>query len=101
MSGFIALARIILPNSILPIDFICQAQGRVTVDPLLDAGAIRFKPILLTVIAAVTGAVVIPADPIFLGLVISLLCRARDGAPKVAIARKAAADPVPFGRWRA
>ena len=40
---------------------------------LLEAGAIRFKPILLTAIAAMIGAVVILADPIFQGLAISLL----------------------------
>ena len=49
-----------------------RRQG-VTVDLLIEAGAIRFKPILLTAIAAMIGAVVILADPIFQGLAISLL----------------------------
>ena len=75
MIGFIALAGIIVRNSILLVDFIrgARAPGRPLVDVLLEAGAIRFKPILLTAIAAMIGAVVILADPIFQGLAISLL----------------------------
>jgi multidrug efflux pump subunit AcrB len=74
MIGFIALAGIIVRNSILLVDFIRQGTtGTVTVDLLIEAGAIRFKPILLTAIAAMIGAVVILADPIFQGLAISLL----------------------------
>jgi multidrug efflux pump subunit AcrB len=72
MIGFIALAGIIVRNSILLVDFI-RNSGPVTIDTLLDAGAIRFKPILLTAIAAMIGAVVILSDPIFQGLAISLL----------------------------
>jgi multidrug efflux pump subunit AcrB len=75
MIGFIALAGIIVRNSILLVDFVkhtntAEADLR---DVLLAAGAIRFKPILLTAIAAMIGAVVILADPIFQGLAISLL----------------------------
>ncbi|PZX10415.1 efflux RND transporter permease subunit [Celeribacter halophilus] len=75
MIGFIALAGIIVRNSILLVDFIRHAddEGKVTVDILLEAGATRFKPILLTAIAAMIGAAVILADPIFQGLAISLL----------------------------
>ncbi|MES2915908.1 MAG: efflux RND transporter permease subunit [Pseudomonadota bacterium] len=73
MIGFIALAGIIVRNSILLVDFIRHGDGPVTVDLLIEAGAIRFKPILLTAIAAMIGAVVILADPIFQGLAISLL----------------------------
>ncbi|MBP9174254.1 MAG: efflux RND transporter permease subunit, partial [Rhizobiales bacterium] len=75
MIGFIALAGIIVRNSILLVDFIRGARTpeRPLVDVLLEAGAIRFKPILLTAIAAMIGAVVILADPIFQGLAISLL----------------------------
>ena len=47
--------------------------GKTKLDILIEAGAIRFKPILLTAIAAMIGAVVILADPIFQGLAISLL----------------------------
>ena len=73
MIGFIALAGIIVRNSILLVDFIRHGTGPVTVDLLIEAGAIRFKPILLTAIAAMIGAVTILADPIFQGLAISLL----------------------------
>jgi multidrug efflux pump subunit AcrB len=75
MIGFIALAGIIVRNSILLVDFI-RHEGRPDtplVDTLIAAGSIRFKPILLTAIAAMIGAVVILADPIFQGLAISLL----------------------------
>jgi multidrug efflux pump subunit AcrB len=74
MIGFIALAGIIVRNSILLVDFI---QGKRETMPLrqvlLEAGAIRFKPIILTALAAMIGAAVILADPIFQGLAISLL----------------------------
>ncbi|WP_159592368.1 efflux RND transporter permease subunit [Chelativorans xinjiangense] len=75
MIGFIALAGIIVRNSILLVDFIRNARTpeRPLLDVLLEAGAIRFKPILLTAVAAMIGAVVILADPIFQGLAISLL----------------------------
>jgi multidrug efflux pump subunit AcrB len=75
MIGFIALAGIIVRNSILLVDFIRHARtpGRALRDVLLEAGAVRFKPILLTALAAMIGAAVILADPIFQGLAISLL----------------------------
>jgi multidrug efflux pump subunit AcrB len=72
MIGFIALAGIIVRNSILLVDFI-RSEGDVTVESLIRAGTIRFKPIFLTAVAAMIGAVVILADPIFQGLAISLL----------------------------
>ena len=75
MIGFIALAGIIVRNSILLVDFIRHAHkpGVALVDVLLEAGAIRFKPILLTALAAIIGAITILTDPIFQGLAISLL----------------------------
>ncbi|MGE3247940.1 MAG: efflux RND transporter permease subunit, partial [Beijerinckiaceae bacterium] len=75
MIGFIALAGIIVRNSILLVDFIRHARtpDRRLVDVLIEAGSIRFKPILLTAIAAMIGAVTILTDPIFQGLAISLL----------------------------
>ncbi|WP_370673813.1 efflux RND transporter permease subunit [Pleomorphomonas sp. PLEO] len=88
MIGFIALAGIIVRNSILLVDFIRHAPREVTMedeegvshvarrplaDILIEAGAIRFKPILLTALAAMIGAAVILTDPIFQGLAISLL----------------------------
>lgn len=75
MIGFIALAGIIVRNSILLVDFVRHAdqEGRSFTDILIEAGAIRFKPILLTALAAIIGAAVILTDPIFQGLAISLL----------------------------
>jgi len=79
MIGFIALAGIIVRNSILLVDFIRhhkQPDGsydRPLKTVLLDAGATRFKPILLTALAAMIGTAVILTDPIFQGLAISLL----------------------------
>lgn len=75
MIGFIALAGIIVRNSILLVDFVRHGQfaDKPLREVLLDAGAIRFKPILLTALAAMIGAAVILTDPIFQGLAISLL----------------------------
>ena len=75
MIGFIALAGIIVRNSILLVDFVKHSStpDADLREVLLKAGAIRFKPILLTALAAMIGAAVILADPIFQGLAISLL----------------------------
>jgi multidrug efflux pump subunit AcrB len=75
MIGFIALAGIIVRNSILLVDFIRHGGGKgLTLrETLLEAGAVRFKPILLTALAAMIGAATILLDPIFQGLAISLL----------------------------
>jgi multidrug efflux pump subunit AcrB len=75
MIGFIALAGIIVRNSILLVDFIRHGTARATTlrEVLLEAGAVRFKPILLTAVAAMIGAATILLDPIFQGLAISLL----------------------------
>jgi multidrug efflux pump subunit AcrB len=75
MIGFIALAGIIVRNSILLVDFIRHGvrPGKTLRDALLEAGAVRFKPILLTALAAMIGAATILLDPIFQGLAISLL----------------------------
>ena len=75
MIGFIALAGIIVRNSILLVDFIrhSSAQAKPLRDVVLEAGAVRFKPILLTALAAMIGAATILLDPIFQGLAISLL----------------------------
>jgi len=75
MIGFIALAGIIVRNSILLVDFIrhAAASGRSLRAVLLEAGAIRFRPILLTALSAMIGAATILTDPIFQGLAISLL----------------------------
>jgi multidrug efflux pump subunit AcrB len=75
MIGFIALAGIIVRNSILLVDFIRHGagEGKTLRAVLLEAGAVRFKPILLTALAAMIGAATILVDPIFQGLAISLL----------------------------
>ena len=75
MIGFIALAGIIVRNSILLLDFIrhMPRQGVTLRQAVLAAGAIRFKPILLTALSAMIGAATILTDPIFQGLAISLL----------------------------
>lgn len=75
MIGFIALAGIIVRNSILLVDFIRHGArpDRSLRENLLEAGAVRFRPILLTALAAMIGAAVILLDPIFQGLAISLL----------------------------
>jgi multidrug efflux pump subunit AcrB len=75
MIGMIALAGIIVRNSILLVDFIhlrlaeCGDLQQATI----DAAAVRAKPIVLTAVAAMLGAVFILDDPIFNGLAISLL----------------------------
>ncbi len=75
MIGFIALAGIIVRNSILLVDFIrhVSARGLPLRAALLEAGAIRFKPIVLTAAAAMIGAAFILTDPIFQGLAISMV----------------------------
>lgn len=75
MIGFIALAGIIVRNSILLVDFIRheQEKGVTLRTALIEAGAIRFQPIFLTAAAAMIGAGFILADPIFQGLAISMV----------------------------
>jgi multidrug efflux pump subunit AcrB len=75
MIGFIAGAGIIVRNSIILVDFIelKLRQGAALVDAVVDAGAVRFRPMLLTAAAVVVGSLVILFDPIFQGLAISLM----------------------------
>jgi len=75
MIGFIAGAGIIVRNSIILVDFIevRRAQGYALGQAVIDAGAIRFRPMLLTAAAVVVGASVILSDPIFQGLALSLI----------------------------
>ncbi|MBK6694541.1 MAG: efflux RND transporter permease subunit [Myxococcales bacterium] len=75
MIGFIAGAGIVVRNSIILVDFIEQrlAEGATLERAVVDAGAIRFRPMLLTAAAVVAGAAVILFDPIFQGLAISLM----------------------------
>jgi len=75
MIGMIALAGIIVRNSILLVDFINAeiATGRPLAAAVVRAAAIRARPIALTALAAMTGALFILDDPIFNGLAISLI----------------------------
>ncbi len=75
MIGFIAGAGIIVRNSIILVDFIelRRRQGMPLDQAVIDAGAVRFRPMLLTAAAVVVGASVILSDPIFQGLALSLI----------------------------
>ncbi len=75
MIGFIAGAGIIVRNSIILVDFIelRRSQGMSLEEAVIDAGAVRFRPMLLTAAAVVVGASVILFDPIFQGLALSLM----------------------------
>ena len=75
MIGFMAGAGIVVRNSIILVDFIelRLAEGMALSEAVIDAGAVRFRPMLLTAMAVIVGASVILADPIFQGLAISLM----------------------------
>jgi multidrug efflux pump subunit AcrB len=75
MIGMIALAGIIVRNSILLVDFVRSEVGRGTplAEAVIQASAVRAKPIALTALAAMLGALFILDDPIFNGLAISLI----------------------------
>ena len=75
MIGFIALAGIVVRNSLLLIDFILdyRRQGYPLKESVLEAGAVRFRPILLTALAIMFGSAVMVSDPVFGGLAVSLI----------------------------
>ncbi len=75
MIGMIALAGIIVRNSILLVDFIqlAERRGRPLRQAVLEAGAVRFRPIALTAAAVVVGGLVMVLDPIFQGLAVALM----------------------------
>ncbi|PKN41443.1 MAG: multidrug transporter AcrB [Deltaproteobacteria bacterium HGW-Deltaproteobacteria-18] len=75
MIGFIAGAGIVVRNSIILVDFITmrREQGETLENAVVEAGAVRFRPMVLTALSVVAGAFVILFDPIFQGLAISLL----------------------------
>ena len=75
MIGFMAGAGIVVRNSIILVDFIelRLREGMPLDQAVIDAGAVRFRPMLLTALAVVVGAAVILADPIFQGLAIALM----------------------------
>ena len=75
MIGFIAGAGIVVRNSIILVDFIelRLKQGMPLADAVVDAGAVRFRPMMLTAAAVIVGSSVILFDPIFQGLALSLM----------------------------
>ena len=75
MIGMIAGAGIVVRNSIILVDFIelRRAEGMPLEEAVIDAGAKRFRPMLLTAAAVVVGASVILFDPIFQGLAVALM----------------------------
>jgi multidrug efflux pump subunit AcrB len=75
MIGFIAGAGIVVRNSIILVDFIelRVREGMPLADAVVDAGAVRFRPMALTAAAVIVGSGVILFDPIFQGLAIALM----------------------------
>jgi multidrug efflux pump subunit AcrB len=75
MIGFIAGAGIVVRNSIILVDFVelRLREGMPLDEAVIDAGAVRFRPMLLTAAAVVVGSAVILFDPIFQGLAIALM----------------------------
>ena len=75
MIGFMAGGGIVVRNSIILVDFIelRLREGMALSEAVIDAGAVRFRPMLLTALAVIVGAAVILADPIFQGLAIALM----------------------------
>jgi len=75
MIGFIAGAGIVVRNSIILVDFIevRVKEGMPLDQAVVDAGAVRFRPMMLTAMAVIAGSVVILFDPIFQGLAIALI----------------------------
>ncbi|QQS46221.1 MAG: efflux RND transporter permease subunit [Acidobacteriota bacterium] len=75
MIGFIAGAGIVVRNSIILVDFVelRLKQGMALAEAVIDAGAVRFRPMMLTAAAVIVGSAVMLFDPIFQGLAISLM----------------------------
>lgn len=75
MIGVIALAGIVVRNSLLLIDFILdyRKRGHSLESAIMEAGAVRVRPILLTALAIIAGSAIMVTDPVFGGLAISLI----------------------------
>lgn len=75
MIGMIALAGIVIRNALILIEFIEQgrANGMELTDALLQAGAIRMRPVLLTAGTTLLGNLIITLDPVFSGLAIAII----------------------------
>ncbi len=75
MIGVIALAGVVVRNSLLLIDFILdyRRQGYTLEEAVMEAGAVRFRPILLTALAIIAASAIMVTDPVFGGLAVSLI----------------------------
>ncbi len=75
MIGVIALAGIVVRNSLLLIDFIVdyRKRGYALDEAVIQAGAVRFRPIMLTALAIILGSAIMITDPVFGGLAVSLI----------------------------
>lgn len=75
MIGVIALAGIVVRNSLLLIDFIVdyRKRGYALEQAVIEAGAVRFRPIMLTALAIILGSAIMITDPVFGGLAVSLI----------------------------
>ena len=75
MIGVIALAGVVVRNSLLLIDFILdyRSQGYSLEQAVIEAGAVRFRPIMLTALAIILGSAIMITDPVFGGLAVSLI----------------------------
>ena len=75
MIGVIALAGVVVRNSLLLIDFILdyRKQGIALEEAVVEAGAVRFRPILLTALAIIAGSAIMVTDPVFGGLAVALI----------------------------
>ncbi len=75
MIGVIALAGVVVRNSLLLIDFIVdyRARGYTLEQAVIEAGAVRFRPIMLTALAIILGSAIMITDPVFGGLAVSLI----------------------------
>jgi len=75
MIGVIALAGIVVRNSLLLIDFILEfeAKGKSLKESVLEAGKVRFRPILLTALAIMSASLIMVSDPVFGGLAVSMI----------------------------
>jgi multidrug efflux pump subunit AcrB len=75
MIGMIALAGIVIRNSLILVEFINQSrlQGMVIKDALIAAGTTRMRPVLLTAGTTLLGNLVITLDPVFSGLAIAII----------------------------
>ncbi|MCF6253484.1 MAG: efflux RND transporter permease subunit, partial [Thiomicrorhabdus sp.] len=75
MIGVIALAGIVVRNSLLLIDFTLEfeAKGKSLKESVLEAGKVRFRPILLTALAIMSASAIMVSDPVFGGLAVSMI----------------------------